>query len=161
MNENMIFNIGSSGGGAPLNFKVVGNPQPANPKENTIWVDTDVPIGAWYFSATQPEGLAEGDVWFPTGVSSVAEFNALKKSGIMVYPISAKQYADGSLVDKPSKIYQNNEWVDLKNYLFHYGKQSYTWEAIGKRMSSATNNTAKAPTASSLTVCRSHLVVKI
>ena len=44
MNENMILNLGGSGG-APLNFKVVGNPQPSNPKVNTIWVDTDVPIG--------------------------------------------------------------------------------------------------------------------
>lgn len=40
-----------AGGGNPLNFKVVGNPQPNNPKENTIWIDTDVPITGWQFSA--------------------------------------------------------------------------------------------------------------
>ena len=42
------------GGGTSLNFKVVGNPQPSSPKENTIWVDTDTPIPSWEFSATQP-----------------------------------------------------------------------------------------------------------
>lgn len=99
-------------GGAALNFKVVGNPQPASPRENTIWLNTDVPIGAWYFSATQPENLNEGDVWFPVGTSSSVEFNALKKNGIQVYPQSAKQYVSGALVDVTAKSYQNGEWVN-------------------------------------------------
>lgn len=43
-----------NGGGAPLNFKVVGNPQPATPKENIIWVNTDVPIPEWRFAAENP-----------------------------------------------------------------------------------------------------------
>lgn len=41
-------------GGAPLNFRVVGNPQPSNPKENIIWVNTDVPIPEWKFAAENP-----------------------------------------------------------------------------------------------------------
>jgi hypothetical protein len=40
-----------AGGANPLNFKVVGNPQPQNPKENTIWVDTDVDITTYHFSS--------------------------------------------------------------------------------------------------------------
>lgn len=111
MNENVILNLG---GGTSLNFKVVGNPQPTNPKENTIWLNTDVPIGRWYFSATQPEGLNAGDVWFSIGASSPVAFNALKKNGVMVYPISAKQYIDGALVDKTAKSHQDGEWVDWK-----------------------------------------------
>lgn len=43
-----------AGGGTSLNFKVVGNPQPENSKENTIWVDTDEPITGWGFSTTNP-----------------------------------------------------------------------------------------------------------
>ena len=105
----MILNM--TGGGAPLNFKVVGNPQPASPKENTIWVNTDVPIGKWYFDASQPDDLLEGDVWFPIGTSSPVEFNALKKNGIQVYPISAKQYVGGAWVDVEAKSYQGGEWV--------------------------------------------------
>ena len=56
------FKHGAGGGGTALNFKVVGNPQPESAKGNTIWVNTDVPIGAWYFAATQPENLIEGRV---------------------------------------------------------------------------------------------------
>ena len=43
------------GGGANLNFKVVGGTTaPSDPKENTIWVNTDTAIHAWDFSATEP-----------------------------------------------------------------------------------------------------------
>ena len=49
-------------GGTSLNFKVVGNPKPTSPKENTIWINTDVPITGYHFSATQPETMAEGMV---------------------------------------------------------------------------------------------------
>lgn len=79
------------GGGAPLNFEVVGNQQPDNSKENTLWVNTDVKITSWIFSATEPENPAEGMVWFSVGTSSPVEFNALKKNGIQIYPLSAKQ----------------------------------------------------------------------
>ena len=111
------------GGGNPLNFKVVGNPQPANPKKNTIWVNTDVPIGKWYFDANQPDDLQEGDVWFSVGTSSPVRFNALKKNGIQVYPVSAKQYVSGALVDKEAKNYQGGEWVGWMIYLYKYGDQ--------------------------------------
>ncbi len=50
----MIFNM-SGGGGTGLNFTVVGGTAaPSNPKENTIWVDTDTEITSWDFSAMQP-----------------------------------------------------------------------------------------------------------
>lgn len=101
-----------NGGSNPLNFRVVGNPQHTIAKENTIWVDTDK-INKYYFSATQPENMVDYDVWFPTGTSSTIEFNALKKNGIQVYPISAKQYVNGALVNLKSKIYQNGEWVSF------------------------------------------------
>lgn len=48
----MIFNM-SGGGGAALNFKVMGGTaEPSNPKENTIWVNTNNPITGWQFSST-------------------------------------------------------------------------------------------------------------
>ena len=43
------------GGGAPLNFKVVGGTKPSNPKENTIWVNTDTAITGWHFGAEEPQ----------------------------------------------------------------------------------------------------------
>lgn len=108
-------NIGGSSGG--LNFKVVGNPQPANPKENTIWLNTDVDITGYYFQAEQPE-MQPGEVWISTGKASQVAFNVLKKGTVMVYPLAAKQMLeDGTLVDVTAKIWQDGEWVELINLL--------------------------------------------
>ena len=98
------------GGGAALNFKVICNPQPETAKENTIWVDVDR-INNYYFSATQPENMTEYDVWFLIGTFSLGAFSATKKNPIMVYPISAKQRINGTLVDKTAKSWQGGEWV--------------------------------------------------
>ena len=87
----MLGRTNTGGGCTSLNFKVVGNPQPSNPKEHTIWVDTDVPISSYVFSATEPEAPEEGMVWISIGTSSAVEFNALKKNALQVYPIAAKQ----------------------------------------------------------------------
>lgn len=114
------------GGGAALNFKVVGGTStPASPKENMIWVKTEK-IGAWHFSATQPEGMQELDVWFPTGTSSPVEFNALKRNAIQVYPKSCMQYNNGVLEAKEAYLYQNAERVQFswtKLYLYRNGDQ--------------------------------------
>lgn len=107
-------NIGGGSGGG-LNFKVVGNPQPANPKENTIWINTDVDITWNSFQKEQPEEMAEGEVWISTGTASQVAFNALKKGTIMVYPLTAKQYVDGAWVDVTAKTYQNGAWNDWWN----------------------------------------------
>jgi hypothetical protein len=138
-------------GGAGLNFKVVGNPQPENPKANTIWVDTDVKITGWDFSAAEPVNPAEGIVWIFTGTSSPVEFNALKKNCIQVYPLSAKQYIGGAWVDKVAKSYQNGAWVDWWNgELYEIGKE-YTnltggWTNIGYSAASGTTINAGSKT---------------
>lgn len=100
-----------NGGGTSLNFKVIPNPMPSTAKENTIWVDTDK-INNYYFSAEQPENMVEYDVWFPVGTSSSVAFSATKKNPIMIYPLSAKQYIGGALVNKTAKSYQNGAFVD-------------------------------------------------
>lgn len=117
----MIFNM-SGGGGAALNFKVMGGTaEPSNPAENTIWIDTDAKITGWLFYSHQPENPAEGMVWIATGSASNAEFNALKKNAIMVYPLSAKQYVNGAWVGKTAKTYQNGTWVDWATSLYKAG----------------------------------------
>lgn len=113
----MIFNVG--GGGAALNFSVVGNPKPENPRANTVWVDSDN-ITGWAFSATEPEEAQEGTVWFPTGNSSTGAFNALKKNNLTICPLAAKQLENGAWVKKTSQIYQNG-WVDFMMYLYDEG----------------------------------------
>lgn len=101
-----------SGGANPLNFTVVGNPMPVNPKENTLWIDTDVPITGYHFASTKPENMTHGMVWLITGTISDVAFNALKKNSLQVYPISAKQMVNGALVNKTAKSYQGGEWVN-------------------------------------------------
>ena len=111
--------INNSGGGAPLNFKVVGGTtEPANPKENTIWVNTDAEITGWVFSAEQPKSPAEGMIWFRTGTNFSTPFNALKKNNITVYPNSCKQYVGGAWVNNTTKIYQSGVWVEVLDDLY-------------------------------------------
>lgn len=137
----------ASGGGG-LNFSVVGGlTQPANPKENTIWVETDVPITIWTFSAAEPTEPVDGMVWIIAGNASTVEFNALKKNGIQVYPISASQYVSGAWVDVIAKSYQNGEWVDWwDGVLYNAGDtyDSYTggYSGVGN-FNSATNSGGK------------------
>lgn len=129
------FNSGGASGG--LNLAVVGNPQPASPKENTIWVDTDARITGYIFSATEPETPAEGVVWIQIGTHSPAAFNALKKNGLMIYPMSAKQYIGGAWVYKTAKSYQGGQWVEWipENALYYNGDEcahvSGGWQARG------------------------------
>lgn len=111
----------TEGGGGGLNFKVVpGLTQPGTASENTIWVKTER-IGAWYFSATQPDGLQEWDVWFGTGTESDFAFNALRKNAVQVYPLSAKQMISGELVDVEAMSYQAGEWVEWITILYKDG----------------------------------------
>lgn len=112
------------GGGANLNFKVVGGTRtPSNPGENTIWVNTDTEITSWMFSATEPESLTDGMVWFCVGASGNTELNALKKNGIIVYPIRASQCIDGAWADKEAEIYQAGAWKPITSTQFVF-KQS-------------------------------------
>lgn len=49
----MIFNM--NGGGAALNFKVVGGTSaPTSPAENTIWINTDTEVSGYVFSNKDP-----------------------------------------------------------------------------------------------------------
>ena len=113
--------LNQSGGGTDLNFKVVGGTtEPTNPKENMIWVNTSATIPSWIFSATEPEAPIEGMAWITVGTDSHAEFNALKKNGIQVYPHFAKQYVGGAWEEKIAKTYQGGEWVDWQSELYHY-----------------------------------------
>lgn len=116
-------------------------------KENTIWVNTDTEITNWHFSATEPESPVEGMVWFSTGTSSHAEFNVLKKNGITVYPLTAKQYVDAAWVSVTANSFQNGEWVYWwQGELFKDGNE-YTgvtggWQARDMKVTGATANGA-------------------
>lgn len=112
-----LYGNGVSGGG--LNFKVVGGTvQPANPKDNTIWVDTDTDISGWVFSAIQPVP-EDGLVWVLTGDVSQVRFNAVRKNTVMVYAYSVTQYVGGEWVKKSAYIW-DREWVLIAGDLTIY-----------------------------------------
>lgn len=119
----MILNLSGGGGSAAsLNFKVVGGTtQPASARENTIWINTDSEITGWELSPNELADPAEGLVWITTGSSATTQFNALKKNGITIYPVSAFQYIAGVWVDKPAQIFQDGSWVEWAFFLFKEG----------------------------------------
>lgn len=72
------------------------------------------------------KGDATGQLWFDIGTLSNAPFNAVKKNGIKVYPISVRQYVNGAWVKKTAKTYQNGAWVDWYNGELFFNGEQYT-----------------------------------
>ncbi len=121
------------GGGAALNFRVIGSPiQPTSARKNDIWVNTSSKIEGWIFSATEPAPVP-GMVWFPVGVASGAAFNALKKNGIVVYPMSAKQHINGAFKNVAAHIYIDgwNQFAYEREYLYNNGETDIAWTGQG------------------------------
>ena len=130
----MIFNM-TAGGGTALNFKVVGNPKPESPSENTIWLNTDVEITGWEIAPAAPEMAVEGMVWIEAGTSGEIVFNVLKKNSIQIFPLSAKQYVSGAWVDMEAQIYQSGEWkgwIDWDKWIVKNGLYKLEMVAEGK-----------------------------
>lgn len=115
------------GGGADLNFEVVGGTsQPTNPVENTIWVNTPNEITGWGFGAEadKPVSPDPGMVWFVTAANGIIKFNALKEDSIIVAPHLAHQYVSGTWENiSIVKIYQSGSWVDWAEWLYVNGDQ--------------------------------------
>lgn len=127
-------NFSSGGAGGGLNFKVVGGTtKPVSPKENMIWVNTSADITTYLFSSTEPSDPTPGMVWIQTGINSGVQFNALKKNGIMIYPLSAKQYTNGVWVDKTAKTYKGGGWVDWIVWLYRDGVFSSSVDCTEKK----------------------------
>ena len=110
------FKCGAGGGGGSLlltvNAYASEDAIPASAAENTVAVITATNITSWTFSPTEPETPVEGMVWAVVGLTGKLVFNALKKNGIVLYPVSARQYIGGAWADKPAKIFQDGAWVD-------------------------------------------------
>ena len=120
----MSMTINAAGGGSGLNYSVVGDVVQPTPKENMIWVNTGTPVKGYSFARTAPSAPVNGMVWFRTTTNaSAAEFNALKKNELMVYPQSCFQYEDGEWVEKAAMIYKDGAWVEWYTYFYYLGDQ--------------------------------------
>lgn len=116
--------INFKSGGAGLNFKIVGGTtRPQNPRENTIWINTDTAIGEYQFSSTKPKtkadgsGLQKGDVWIATQDESLVFLNVLKKQAVILRLGKVLQYIDSDFELKAGKIYQSGQWKDIESSL--------------------------------------------
>lgn len=100
----------------PLNFRVIGSlVQPAAPKENTIWVNTDTTITSWVFAPEAPTNPEGGMIFFKTDKTSQVGFNALRKNEITVLPTSAQQYIGGQWKNMEAHAYIGGTWVQFSN----------------------------------------------
>ena len=136
----MIINM-TGGGGDGLNFSVVGGTsQPVNPKENTIWVNTETEISGWVFSAEEPGEPAEGMVWIIVGTTSEVPFNALKKGELYCFPTSCEQYVGGSWANVDAYLYNGSEWVQFSSaivWIYDNGVTPFLWNGRGTDTDSA------------------------
>lgn len=108
--------------GVELNFEVVGGTtQPENPTENMIWINTDVEITRWMFSADEPSEPIEGTVWIVTGKTSAISFDILEENVLTVYPLMSYQFINGEFVIKDAQIYQSGEWQPVGCYVVQNG----------------------------------------
>lgn len=115
-------NAGGSGGG--LNLKVVGGTtQPANPRENTIWIKTTTAITGYVLSPTQPETGTEGLVWLKTANTGV-EINVGRKNAVLLHLEDGKLYTGGSWANIEGWVYTGASWTQFawnRLYLFKDG----------------------------------------
>ena len=86
----------------------------------------------------------DGMVWFLTGKSSGAKFNAIRKNGVMVYPQSCRQYVDGQWVSRTAKVYLSGSWKPFSLYLYDSGDECVDltggWDSSGNASGSITKN---------------------
>ena len=138
----MIGRTNTGGGGAGLNFSVVGGTTaPSHAKENMIWLNTATKITSWALTPVKPEAPEHGTAWITIGSSGQVEFNALKKNGIAVFPLSAHQYVQGVWERIQAKVYQAGEWKNLLTDTVFYENGWFNTEVFGE-ISGNTNNGA-------------------
>lgn len=115
-------------GGAALNVSVIGGTtRPVNPTNNTIWVNTPIPVSIkkTYFQATQPSDTSLGALWILTAGSSKTPFSYLSGYNFMCYPTNSFIYNGTTWEAVSAQTYYNNAWVIWVN-IFLQGADKFT-----------------------------------
>jgi len=140
--SSMVVNM-TGGGGAGLNFKVVGGTTaPANPSENTIWVNTSSEITGYIFGGEQPSNPTSGTVWFPVKESGTVGFSVTKKNPIYIYPKQPKQYVSYEWSNCSAQIYLSGTWTEFVNVVWQFGDDLDYWLAYGNPTPVTKENTS-------------------
>ena len=116
----------SAKGAGGLNFKVVGGTtRPADPEENTIWVNTSIPITNVVISNADLLEYDVGTVLIKTDFTSNGYFNVAPGSTVNLYPAKCYQYVDtfGSREIRTAETFRNGKWRDWGKYLFKDGNE--------------------------------------
>lgn len=121
----MIQYFSSQGGGASLNYSIVGSTQQPAGKENRIWINTSVAIGNVTIAYNTPATAAEGDVWIKTDNYSSLPLNISKKDTVIIMPVSVRLYTNGAWADVTvdTRIYTRGSWMELLFIYWQYGAQ--------------------------------------
>ena len=114
----MIGRSNAGGGANNLNFRVIGSStEPANPKDNDIWVQTNATITEWQLrgesdlSWLEPEGniIIQTD----STPSDPVFFNCLKKNRIYQTLKRCSQVIDGAWKTLNAYVYQAGHWIQF------------------------------------------------
>jgi len=107
-----------------LNFTLAGGTsEPANPKENTIWISTEQRITGWAFSPAEPETPQEGMVWIYTVNAAGIEINVLRRNAVELLLRHARQMIDGAWTPVEMRVYRDGQWSAAKAYLYRNGNE--------------------------------------
>ena len=125
-----------------------GTTQPTNPKENTIWVNTDVDLGLTYLAPNAPTNPQVGDVWVNTtnkynSNGTNASTNLIRVNDnpyLEINVINISQW-DGSawVTRENSAIYANGAWTSMALWIYNYGTKNADYPikyAMGSAQSS-------------------------
>jgi hypothetical protein len=110
--------------GGDLNFYVVGGEtRPSDPKENTIWIQTNVPILEWVFSEAEPASPPDGMVWVELGNGLSLDAIDDEENLIHLSFKKVRQRINGAWDKPPTSFFQNGRWIEMNTefYLFKEG----------------------------------------
>lgn len=108
-------------------LNVIGSlTSPAQASQNTIWLITDKELTGIVMSGTEPEILAEGEVWISISDNAPSKIVApVGEELITVYPIYAKQSVNGELVDIEARTFYDGMWVDWISNITLYANGTF------------------------------------
>lgn len=153
----MIINMIGGGGGGDSGLKVVGGiTEPSNPKENMVWVITDIDVESVVCSFNKPMEPVDGMVWVSGPLSFSTEVNLSEKKPTCVYIRKCYQYRFDTEKDRydfieiEGKIYRDGDWRTLDNYslcVFGVDQQQTTggFISVGKQAASNSNTAKREP----------------